>query len=215
MSDMKTWRERHERFVALLHEQAQHATMPRGYSVAVRPAFRPIAASALTAIANAVGAPVPAALVALWSAPLDAVAEYDPALSAQHAFGRTLTFFTPSDAKQETLALRALASESGAPSSLATAIAVGWVQRDGDESSRHVLAIEPDSGAVALVSATRHTPVADSLAAALERALDVGYWAGADRAGLDRYLEALALSLPSNGAADNPWIASLASANTR
>lgn len=215
MSDMKTWRERHERFVALLHEQGQRATMPRGYSVAVRPAFRPIAASALTAIANAVGAPVPASLVALWSAPLDAVAEYDPVLPAQQAFGRTLAFFTPSDAKQETLSLRALAGQAGAPSSAASAIAVGWVQLDADDASRRVLAIEPDTGAVSLLSAARHTPVADTLAIALERALDVGYWAGADRAGLDRYLDALAPMWPSTNAADNPWIASLAAANAR
>jgi|LNFM01.1.fsa_nt_gb hypothetical protein len=208
MSDMKTWRERHERFVALLNEQAQRATTPRGYSIAVRPAFRPIAASALTAIANAVSAPIPAALVALWSSPLDAVAEYDPALPAQQAFGRTLSFFTPSDAKQETLALRSRGDQL--PPSLASAIAVGWVQRDAESvATRGVLVIEPNSGAVFLVGAERHSLVGDSLAIALERALDVGYWAGADRAGLDRYLEALTSVWPVTNAADSPWIASL------
>jgi hypothetical protein len=214
---MKTWRARHDRFIAAIAARnAAHTGPAPAYAIAIRPAFKPVAASALTAIANAVGAPVAAPLVALWSAPLDFVAEYDAARGA-HAFGRTLALLTPSDAKHETLALRALADELDFALGR-NAIAFGWIHSDAvDPPSKSWLVLEPDSGAISLIRAPVGdatmiaTPVASALDAALSSALSVGYWAG-ERAGIGRYLDAIGEAIQSEDRAaleDNAWLRAL------
>jgi hypothetical protein len=208
---MNTWRTRHEAFIAAIRDRPA----PSGRGYAVRAAFRPIASSALTAIANAVGAPVPASLVALWSHPLDSVAEYDPEAPPVRAFGRTLSFYTPSDAKQATLTLRSLAKHHDGPA-LFSAIAVGWILETSDgPSERSELVIEPERGEVLLVrvvagrSKVIQTLVASSLADALESALEVGYWASRDRHRLERYLRALGDDALSPHVPRNGWLRAL------
>lgn len=209
MTDMTSWRAEHDRLIDGINaSNAQAGTRP--YAIAVRTAFRPVAASALTAIANAVGAPVAAPLVALWSAPLEGVAEYDAA--AAQSFGRTLTLMTPSDSKQETLALRERAAEFDfAP--LRNAIAFASIAHESTEQ-RSVLVLEPDSGAIALVRPPSEgqigvaTPAASELVELLRAALAVGYWAGEDEAKLPRYLEAIGAALPAADAG-NRWLAAL------
>lgn len=211
MSDMTSWRAEHDRMIDAIN--ASNASTPSGtrpYAIAVRTAFRPVAASALTAIANAVGAPVAAPLVALWSAPLEGVAEYDA--SAPQSFGRTLSLMTPSDSKQETLAMRERAAEFDfAP--LRNAIAFASIAHESIEQ-RSVLVLEPDSGAIVLVRPPSSgvegvaTPVASDLVEALRAALAVGYWAGDDEAKLPRYLEAIGAALATR-VEGNRWLAAL------
>lgn len=225
MTDMKTWRQRHDRFIAAIAArnaaQASANASPRAYSIAIRTAFRAVASSALTAIANTVGGPIPGSLVALWSAPLEGVAEYDSARS-NAVFGRTLSLFTPSDAKQETLALRALAEEFDfAPAR--NAVAFGWIQHEeiGGESGKSWLVVDANTSSVWLIrarnageagSALIATPVADTLDLALSSALSIGYWAGSDDAGLARYLEELGDAITREErvtAAHNAWLLAL------
>jgi hypothetical protein len=220
MTDMKTWRERHDRFIAAIaaRNAAQPAPATRGYSIAIRTAFRAVASSALTAIANTIGGPIPAPLVALWSAPVEGVAEYDASRSS-NAFGRTLSLFTPSDAKQETLTLRALAEEFDfAPAR--NAIAFGWIQHEeaGRESNKSWLVLDSNTGAIWLIRAPHAdrslvaTPVADSLDRALWAALTVGYWAGSDDQGLARYLDEVGDAITREERATvehNAWVLAL------